>query len=406
MQSEFDVVIIGAGPAGSVAAARLVQDGLKVLILERSEFPRFVIGESLLPKCMDYLEKVEMIDCLEAMNFQIKSGVTFYHEDEICDFHFKERSVPGWEYTYQVKRADFDLALVNEVIKRDVDVRYKSSVRDISFSADQQVVSYENLQGEKLKVSAKFVMDASGYGRVLPRMLGLDKPIDSIPRGAVFAHIKDSNRTEKALNNIFVHSFNNNSAWIWSIPFSDGTASVGIVGDVDFINSCHEEDSKKFKQLVCEFPGLDGRFVDEEFLFKAKKLINYGASVEKMYGKGFVLCGNATEFIDPIFSSGVTLAIASGYEAADLVAKKLKGEEVDFEDYSKFMFQGVDVFKSYVKSWYNGDLHTIFFTKDGKEEFKRQICSVLAGYVWDQSNPFVKKHNSILPTLAKVIEMN
>jgi len=405
MQSEFDVVIIGAGPAGSIAAARLIQDGLKVLILERSEFPRFVIGESLLPKCMDYLEKVDMIDCLEAMNFQIKSGVTFYHEDEICDFHFKERSVPGWEYTYQVKRADFDLALVNEVIKRDVDVRYKSSVTDVSFSADHQVVSYENEQGEKLKVSAKFVMDASGYGRVLPRMLGLDKPIDSIPRGAVFAHLKDSKRTDKALNNIFVHSFNNNSSWIWSIPFSDGTASVGIVGDVNFVNSCHEEDSKKFKELVCEFPGLDGRFVDEEFLFEAKKLINYGASVEKMHGEGYVLCGNATEFIDPIFSSGVTLAIASGYEAADLVAKKLKGEEVDFEDYSKFMFQGVDVFKSYVKSWYNGDLHTIFFTKDGKEEFKRQICSVLAGFVWDQTNPFVKKHNSILPTLAKVIEM-
>ena len=152
---------------------------------------------------------------------------------------------------------------------------------------------------------------------------------------------------------------------------------------------------------------MSDRFKESEFLFAPKKILNYSISVEKMHGEGFVLCGNSTEFLDPIFSSGVTLAVASGYHAADLLCKQLKGAEVDWEtDYVAFMEHGIDVFRSYVNAWYSGDLQTIFFVENGSDEFKRQICSVLAGYVWDTSNPFVKKHNSVLQTLAKVISIS
>lgn len=407
MESHYDVVIIGAGPAGAVAGTKLIKDGWSVLVLEKMEFPRFVIGESLLPKCMNYLEELDLLDAVKEQAFQVKTGVTFYHEDKICEFLFSQRFTEGWDYTYQVKRADFDLALINEAEKKGVNVEFNTEVTDVQTSKIEQIVTCRDANGIEHQIRSRFVVDASGYGRVLPKMFNLEKPAISIPRGSIFAHINDSKRTENASDNIFVHAFRNNTAWIWSIPFSDGTASVGIVGEIDFINECDENSGEKFKGLVKTFPGLEERFSDMEFAFEPKKILNYSISVEKMYGDGFVLCGNSTEFLDPVFSSGVTLAIGSGYQAAELVSKQLKGEQVDWEkDYVAFMEHGIEVFRSYVDGWYSGDLHKIFFAENGNPEFKKQICSVLAGYVWDKTNPFVKKHKTILPTLAKVITMN
>jgi flavin-dependent dehydrogenase len=118
------------------------------------------------------------------------------------------------------------------------------------------------------------------------------------------------------------------------------------------------------------------------------------------------LCGNATEFLDPVFSSGVTFAMESGSKAAKLVCEKLKGNSVDFQkEYTDYMMQGIDTFRTYVSGWYNGDLHEIFFSKNQDEEIKKQICSVLAGYVWDLNNPFVKKHQRAVKSLADIIRM-
>ncbi len=407
MKERYDVVVIGAGPAGAVAATRLVKDGFSVIVLEKTAFPRFVIGESLLPKCMDYLEDLDLLDAVRAQNFQVKTGVAFYHDDQVCDFLFDSQYAEGWDYTYQVKRADFDHALILEAEKKGVEVAFKTEVTNVKTSDEEQLVVCVDENGNEHQIKSHFVVDASGYGRVLPRMFNLEKKAESIPRGSVFAHVKDESRSEKASENIFVHAFRDNTAWIWSIPFSDGTASVGVVGDVDFINECDANDSALFKELVQSFPGLEGRFEETTFLFEPKKLLNYSISVKQMHGTGYVLCGNSTEFLDPIFSSGVTLAVASGYEAAGLVRDHLKGEKVDWEqDYVEFLKHGIEVFRSYVNGWYSGHLHTIFFTENGNPEFKKQICSVLAGHVWDESNPFIKKHKTILPTLAKVISIS
>ena len=404
---DFDVVIIGAGPAGSVAGAKFIQEGFSVLVLEKMEFPRFVIGESLLPQSMDYLEKVGLLECVEKQKFQVKTGVTFYHNDDVCDFLFKDRFSEGWDYTYQVKRVDFDFALIKEVERKGVNVRFNAEVKSVKTSKKEQYILFRDEKGDEQTVKSRFVIDASGYGRVLPKMFKLEEPAVTIPRGSIYCHVNDHKRTHKAGNNIFVHAFNDNSSWIWSIPFSDRTASVGVVGNVDFINECSDNSEKGFKELIKSFPGLEGRFNDTEFIFEPKKILNYSISVKEMHGDGYALCGNSTEFLDPIFSSGVTLAIVSGYNAASLAIEEMNGQSVDWEnDYVDVLKQGIDVFRSYVDAWYNGDLHTIFFTQNGNPEFKRQICSVLAGYVWDKSNPFVQKHKRILGTLAKVISMS
>lgn len=406
MKFDFDVVVIGAGPAGSLAAARLRQANLSVLVLEKMTFPRFVIGESLLPQSMDYLEKAGLLKTVEAQNFQVKTGVAFLHNNQVCDFLFKDRFSEGWDYTYQVKRADFDYALIQEVERKGAEVVYKATVTNVVTGKNQQEVTYSLEDGSEKTVTCQYVIDASGYGRVLPRLFNLEKPATSKARGAIFAHVKDEKRSSKASENIFVYDFNDNSAWIWCIPFSDGSCSVGVVGDAELVQDFGLNDSVKFKEMISEFPGLQDRFKDAAYLFEPKQILNYAVSVEKMYGEGYVLCGNSTEFLDPVFSSGVTLAISSGYRAAELIIKQLNGEVVDWEnDYEKVMKYGINVFRSYVEAWYSGDLHTIFFVEEGNFEFKKQICSVLAGYVWDETNPFAKKHKSVLTTLARVIRI-
>lgn len=406
MKTNFDVVVIGAGPAGTTAACKLMQEGFTVKILEKMEFPRFVIGESLLPHCMDYLDELGLLKCVEDLNFQVKSGACFYQNDKICDFRFdKQFTEPSWKYTYQVKRADFDHALALETQKKGADLEFKAEVLDVQTSATQQTVKYKDAENVEHTLTCKFVMDASGYGRVLPRMFDLEVPVPSPPRSAIFSHLADENRTEIAGNNIFVHSFNNNTSWIWCIPFSDRTCSVGIVGDTAFVHECAEESGAKYKELVRTFPGLHDRFADADYKFEPRVVENYSVSVKQLYGVGYILCGNSTEFLDPIFSSGVTLAVSSGYKAADLVARHLKGESVNFNDYSVELQKGIEVFRSYVNGWYDGSLQNIFFSNRTNDDFKQQICSVLAGYIWDEKNPFVRKHQTILKTLNHVVNM-
>lgn len=403
--STCDVVVIGAGPSGSLAAAILQKKGWNVLMLEKQRFPRFVIGESLLPRCMKCLEEADLIDVVTELGFQTKIGARFYKDGEICDFDFKDKFTEGWGWTWQVPRAEFDHAIAEHVASRGVELHYEATVTDIQFSEKQQKVSYTDKDGNSHSVDCKYVIDGSGYGRVIPNLLGLNKPSDFPPRMAAFAHIKFEAKTEndKRIDIVVL----NQKLWAWVIPFSDGRASLGFVGDISAFDHLKDmSDDEAFRTLISQSPYVDSRIGELEYVFQPKKISAYAVGVSQLYGQGYVLTGNSTEFLDPVFSSGVTFAMESGVQAAKLVDATLRGEEVDWEkDYSQHIKQGVDTFRSYVMGWYNGDLPTIFFSPNALEGIKLQICSVLAGYVWDKKNPFVKKHNSILSTLAKVIEI-
>jgi len=403
----YDVIIIGAGPSGSVAAAYLKNQGNNVLVIEKQEFPRFVIGESLLPHCMDHLEEAGLLDAVKSIGFQKKTGATFYKGDTKCEFFFDEQYTKGWKWTWQVKRADFDKVLIDEAINKGVEVVFNAEVTDVKCSKDLQQVEYLNSENKTINVSSKFIIDASGYGRVLPKQFNLNEPSSLPARGSIFMHVEDKNRTQKAGENIFVHSFNDNKSWFWAIPFADGNTSVGVVGDESLINDYSQNDGEKFKDFVQSFEGLNDRFKNVPLVFEPKVIQGYSIGIKQMYGEGFVLCGNSTEFLDPVFSSGVTLATYTGLKAAKLVHQKLKGESVDFKkDYQDIVLEGVEVFRSYINAWYNGDFHKIIFSENIDQNFKKQICSILAGYVWDKTNPFIKRHKTILPTLVKVIDIN
>lgn len=402
---ETDVLIIGAGPAGSIAASLVHKAGLRVHVVEKEKFPRFVIGESLLPRCMEVLEEGGFLDALKAKNFQEKFGAKFLKDGEVADYNFSDQFSEGWNWTWQVPRAEFDQTLVDVIQSRGIQVDFQTTVTGIEFFEDEtSLITAVDLAGNEQKIKARFIIDASGYGRVIPRLFKLDKPSNLDPRKAIFAHVKDPQRANFDEPNRIIIVTYAPGIWVWVIPFSNGNTSLGFVGDFEFFDKIEGDLNEKFKKLIAGNDYLNRRFNQAEWIFEPRKLEAWSATTDKFYGKGFVLTGNVTEFLDPIFSSGVMFATVSSQLASHAVIKKLKGEQVDWDnDYTKVIQQGVDTFRSYVMAWYNGTLDTIFFARNRNPDVLRMICSVLAGYVWDLNNPYVKGHDTELTRLARMI---
>jgi flavin-dependent dehydrogenase len=408
MQTEkTDVLVIGAGPSGTIAASIVHQAGYKVAIVEKLQFPRFVIGESLLPRCMEALEEAKFLDAVKARNYQEKNGAKFVKNGKVCDYQFADQFTQGWKWTWQVPRADFDNVLADTVQKMGVPVEYETTVTGIVFNDDgRSITTVEDKNGNKKYIEAKFIIDGSGYGRVIPKLFNMERPSHLPPRKALFAHVIDKKRSMADEPNRITIVVHKKGVWIWIIPFSTGITSVGFVGSPSFFDGFEGTDEEKYRAMLADEKDIAERFKDVELVFQPKTLESWSATTDKFYGNGFVLTGNVTEFLDPVFSSGVTLAAVSSQLAAHLVIKKLKGETIDWDkEYMDIMLQGVNVFRSYVLAWYEGTLDTIFFADDQDPLIKSQICSVLAGYVWDTTNPYVKDHTTALHKLARIITM-
>lgn len=402
-----DVLVIGAGPAGTVAASIVNKAGFKVAVVEKQQFPRFVIGESLLPRCMEALDEAGFLDAVKAKNYQEKFGAKFTRGKEVCNYFFADQFTDGWSWTWQVPRGDFDKTLADTLQSQGVPVAYETEVTAIKFNDDgSSVTTVKDKDGNESEIEARFIIDGSGYGRVIPKLFGLDRPSNLPPRKALFTHIKDAKRSlddEPDRITIVVHE---QQVWVWVIPFSNGVTSVGFVSSPEFFEKFEGTPEEQLRAAIASEMWVAERMKDAEFLFEPRVLQSWSTTTEKFYGNGFVLTGNVTEFLDPVFSSGVTLATVSSQVAAHLVIRQLNGEKVDWEkEYAEVMMQGVDTFRSYVMAWYDGTLHTIFFAKDQDPEIKKMICSVLAGYVWDTDNPYVKNHETALRKLAKNIKL-
>jgi flavin-dependent dehydrogenase len=404
LSNSTDVLVIGAGPAGTVAASIVNKAGYKVQIVEKMKFPRFVIGESLLPRCMEALGEAGFLEAVKEKQFQEKSGAKFVKNGKICDYKFADQFTKGWQWTYQVPRSEFDKTLADTVEKMGVPVRYETTVTGITFHGSDSITTVQDKDGNTSQIQAKFIIDGSGYGRVIPRLFNMDKPSNLPPRKALFSHTVDTRRLMSDEPNRITIVVHKPGVWIWIIPFSNGITSLGFVGDPEFFDQYTGTTEEQLRKLIADEPYLAERFDKVEFRFEPKTLQSWSGTTDRFFGDGFVLTGNVTEFLDPVFSSGVTLATVSSQMAGKLVVEKLKGRAIDWEnEYMKPMMQGVDTFRSYVMAWYEGTLDTIFFADNQDELIKSQICSVLAGYVWDLDNPYVRNHKTALHRLASAI---
>lgn len=414
---DVDVAIIGAGPAGAVAAALLRRAGHSVRVIERQRFPRFSIGESLLPQSMAYLEAAGMLRAVVEAGFQYKNGAAFFRGEERSAYDFRDKHTEGWGTTFQVVRADFDNVLARCAAEQGADVRFGETVTAFRGGAVPEL-DIVDADGAATTLRSRFVLDASGFGRVLPRLLNLETPTGLPERAALFGHFAegaaahDSDRTKIG---VFVHP-SHRDVWFWRIPLSDGRSSIGCVATRGFLSptdgapltdrSDAEQDAwreARLRALIAEEPLLARMFDGAPLRMPVRTLVGYSANVARLHGEGYALLGNAGEFLDPVFSSGVTIALRSAYQASQVLHRQLGGEVVDWHtEYDVPLRKGIDTFRAFVERWYSGELQDIIFYKVQTPLIRRMISAVLAGYAWDETNPYVKDPDRRLNALHQV----
>ncbi|MGB8705479.1 MAG: NAD(P)/FAD-dependent oxidoreductase, partial [Gillisia sp.] len=377
-KEKTEVIVIGAGPSGIVSASYLHKNGIKVTLLEKAIFPRFSIGESLLPQSMDNFEEAGLLEALKKEGFQKKFGARFIRKKEISEFMFKDKFGNGWDWTWQVPRADFDNALAEEAIRKGVTIEFGATISTIAIDEKVHLI-FKDKEGEERELSADFIIDSSGNGRVLAKQLALEAPPKIAQHASIFTQIKEANRPQGKEGEQISFEILNTQIWFWYIPFSNGNSSIGFVGPRDWFNGFFEKTDIAFKEMLLKLNFYKNRFDEYLPLFSPVKVENISKNVTKLYGEKFVLTGNSAEFLDPIFSSGVSFATYSGLLAAKLIIKTFEGKKVDWEtEYAEAIKKGVNVFASYVKSWYSGELQEIVFHKNPNQDIREKICAVLA----------------------------
>jgi len=412
---KIDVVIIGAGPSGSSAAALLRKKGYKVAVLEKQYFPRFSIGESLLPQSMAFLEEAGLLetvhDHVEQYAFQFKNGAAFLHGKQRSFYNFTEKFTDGPGTTWQVRRADFDNLLAKQAQAYGADLRFGHEVLDVDVAPEQPLLTVLDENKQSYQIQAKFLLDASGFGRILPKLLDLESPSNFPVRRALFTHIEDGIADDPEFDRnkilITVHE-KDHRAWYWLIPFADGRSSFGVVAEQDFFdkytvdNAADNEPEAMLKRILADEPSLSHVLRQVKFDTPVRTLVGYSANVKHLADRNYALLGNAGEFLDPVFSSGVTIALKSSSLAVPLVERVLQGEQVDWlQAYEKPLRRGIQVFRAYVESWYEGEFQDVVFSQNQNDGIRRMISSLLAGYAWDEKNPIHKNAKRRLSTLAE-----
>ena len=412
---QTDVLIIGAGPSGSSAAALLRQKGYQVTVIEKQYFPRFSIGESLLPQSMVFLEEAGLLETVrthvDECAFQFKNGASFLKGKQRSFYDFTQKFSEGPGTTWQVRRADFDHLLAQQAQKMGADVRFGHEVSAVDVESAHPVLTVKNEQGQDYQIQAKFLLDASGFGRILPKFLDLESPSDFPVRRAVFTHIEDGILDDPEFDRekilIAVHE-KDPRAWYWLIPFADGRSSFGIVAEQDFFEKYGYDGSADYdlealqKRILADDDSLSHVLRNAKHDTPVRTLVGYSADVKHLAARNYALLGNAGEFLDPVFSSGVTIALKSSSLAVPLVDQALQGQPVNWmEQYEKPLRNGIQVFRAYVESWYSGEFQDVVFSKNQDEKIRRMIASLLAGYAWDTSNPIYRNAKQRLSTLAE-----
>jgi flavin-dependent dehydrogenase len=356
-----DVVVIGGGPAGSTVSTLIAQKGRRVVLFERERFPRFHIGESLIPETYWVLHRLKMLDKMKASHFVKKYSVQFVNAAGklSAPFYFWDNKPHECSQTWQVVRSEFDLMMLRNAQEQGVEVHEATRVLDVIFEDGRAVgVRIQKEDGTQEEVRAQVVVDASGQSTMLQNRFKLRMWDPVLNKGAVWTYWKgayrDTGRDEGAT---LVIQTVNKLGWWWYIPQHNNQVSVGIVGPFDYIFKGRGSHEQIYQEEVEACPAVKQRLASAERITGYFATKDYSYRSRQVAGDGWVLIGDAFGFLDPLYSSGVLLALKSGELAADAIVEGLERGDVSAAQIGKWgpMFgRGVDRMRRLVCEYYDG----------------------------------------------------
>jgi flavin-dependent dehydrogenase len=378
--SLYDTVIIGGGPGGSTAAAFLAKAGQKVLVLEREVFPRFHIGESLLPFGNDVLKETGAWPKVEAAGFQPKYGAEFFvgNGSSWQRFWFAHGLVPGYGQTFQVERAKFDQVLLDHAATCGGEVRQGCAAKEVAREGDGWRIKLAD--GE---VRGRWLVDASGRDTFVGRALGFPKSPLNIPkRIAVYAHFNGVFRNDgDAEGHITIVRLRD--GWFWLIPLAGGKTSVGMVRMLDGLKEFGGPVEEWFAKTVAESSELSRRMKDAQQVGEFYKTSDYSYRYAQLATDRAFLIGDAGGFIDPIFSSGVHIATKSGKWASELILRADSAKRSltmrEQRHYTQEMHRFMNLYRDMILMYYDNRAFEVFMHPRNRFRMVQTVNSILAG---------------------------
>jgi FADH2 O2-dependent halogenase len=415
-QPNFDVGIIGSGPAGSAIASYLALAGLKCVVFEREKFPRPHVGESLVPSSTRVFKEIGFLDKMDQAGFPHKFGAVwtaasnskspvYQHDwqgleaDCHADVRFEEREQHGVDrnFTYHVDRGKFDLLLLEHAQQLGATVYEEVRVKEVDFCEPSQPRIHFQTQKQEMSIGVRLVVDASGRQTLLGNQLKLRIPDPVFDQCAIHTWFEGYDRATLARDEIqqdyiFIHFLPISNSWVWQIPITDTITSIGVVTQRKNFAKSQATREKFFWDCVASRPELLAGLKVAKQIRPIKEEGDYSYSMKEICGDGFVLIGDAARFVDPIFSSGVSVALNSArFASADIIQAAEKGvfNKASFTRYESVLRRGVRNWYEFISLYYRLNVLFTAFIQDPR--YRLDIIKLLQGDVYDEEEPEVLK---------------
>ncbi len=402
----YDVIVAGGGPAGSTTAALVAEKGHRVLLLERERFPFFKIGESLMPGTYWTLKRLDVLDRLKASVFPRKHSVQFFGGSgkASAPFYFSENNPHESSVTWQVLRSAFDQMLLDNAGAKGAEVCHGVGVRHVLFEGDRAVgVRVKLPDGAVEEVSARVVVDATGQSALISRKLKVKAVEPNLKKASIFTHFEGGLRDEGIDEGatLILHT-RDKDAWFWYIPLQDDRVSVGVVGALDHLLQNRSGSAQAiFDEELEKCPRMQERLANATQVFPVRVTRDFSYRSRQVAGNGWVLVGDAFGFLDPIYSSGVFLALKSGEMAADAINEGFERDDFSGDQLGNWgpeFVRGMEAIRKLVYAFYTREFSFARFLKRFPE-CQQGVVDILSGHV------FIKDVSAIFEPMGQMCEL-